>query len=104
MVVLKLKFGSLVPVHHKLPFCLAHVPASFVAAAHPDGELVTFETLFTKGTDLTMAWSAQHASCTLSAPLRSVLVSGVELTAARKLTAMSMRRMTSILSTYDLSA
>jgi hypothetical protein len=104
MVVLRLKFGSLVPVHHKLPFCLAYVPDSFVAAEHTDGSMVTFEVIFARGADLTAVWTLRAAECTLLAPLRSILIGGVSIIATRKLSAVSTAKITSILSQYDLSA
>jgi hypothetical protein len=103
MVVLRLKFGSPAPAHHKLPFCLAYVPESYVAAGHPDGSMVDFEVLFAKGADLTAVWTARLPSCTLMAPLRSVLISGISIIASRKLSAVSTAKITNILSQYDLS-
>lgn len=105
LVALRLKFGASLPLHHKLPICLAYVPGSYVAEAHPDGGLVPFEVIFARGSDLpTAIWTVRDASNTLSAPLRSVLVSSIELTAARKITAVCLRKISALVHPYELSS
>jgi hypothetical protein len=101
-VVLRLKFGAAVPVHHKLPFCLAIIPPSFNAATHIGDELVNFCALFSKGSDLTSTWTSENENSRILAPLRSVLVSGIELTASRKLSASSTKKIKALVSGYDL--
>ncbi len=104
LVVFKLKFGMAVPSHHHLPFCLAYVPNSFNLATHPEDSLILFEALFAKGAnqDLSSTWTSRLATVNVSGSLRSILVSGVELTGARKLTAESKGRITALVSAFDL--
>ena len=104
LVLFKLKFGMAVPIHHHLPFCLAYIPNSFNLATHPEDSLISFEALFAKGAnqDLSTTWTSRLASANVSGPLRSILVTGVELTGARKLTAESKGRITALVSAFDL--
>jgi len=84
LVLLKLRFGTNVPSTHSLPFCLATLPLDFVTSSVPDGASVKFKPYFSTS-DIGGVWSHQNPITLLQAPLRSVLVSGLEFTALRKL-------------------
>ena len=73
-------------------------------ATHPEDSLILFEALFAKGAnqDLSSTWTSRLATVNVSGSLRSILVSGVELTGARKLTAESKGRITALVSAFDL--
>ena len=93
-----------VPSHHHLPFCLAYIPNSFNLTTHPEDSLISVEALFAKGAnqDISSTWTSRLATANVNGPLRSILVTGVELTGARKLTAESKGRISAIVSAFDL--
>lgn len=104
LVLVKLKYGTTVPAHHKLPFCLAFIPeAPFDASTQPGDEPFSFPALFARGNDMaTATWTNRVDGSEVRANFRSILVSGVHLTAARKLNAASTKKIMAMVSSYDL--
>lgn len=96
LVLLKLKLSSVVVASHTLPFCLARIPAGPLP---PSGAL-SFGSLFTTATSgLDGKWTEGGI---IVAPLGAIMVSGVELTRAFKLTAPSKSKITLVVAPYDL--
>ena len=80
---------------------MGQVPEHFILEAVPDAGLIKFKPYFSSS-DLSVVWSQQISAVTLSAPLRSILASGLEFTQARKLKASSIKKNRSIVPHYDL--
>jgi len=101
IVLLKLRFGTAVPITHRVPFCLGVVPEDFILAAVPDAGLIKFKPYFSSS-DIGGVWSNEIQGVILSAPLSSILASNLEFTQARKLKASSIKKNRSIVPHYDL--
>ena len=99
-VLLRLRYGTVVPEAHTLPWCLAYA-AFDEEATNADGASLPFTPLFTTTQNLDGKWSP--ASSNLKMPLGSVLAVGLELTGASKLTAYSKSLVLLHVSKYDLN-
>jgi len=101
-VLLRLRYNSVgVPESHQLPCCIGTIPDGFSLASHPDGGVVCFSSMFTKCPSMSGTWTPQG---TISAPLTSILYSGLTLTAARKITAASQARISAVVPVYETVA
>jgi hypothetical protein len=103
IVLVRLPFGASVPRTHPLPCCLAHLSENIAeGSALIDGAMFRFHLMFTRTTDLTGSWSKRNAAVALSLPLRFVLLTGLELTANRKLFATSQRLISAVVPEYEV--
>lgn len=101
-VLLRLRHNqSGVPTSHALPCCIGVIPAGFTFASLPDGGVVRFSVMFTTAADLTGTWTATATA--IEAPLSSILISGLTLTQARKVTAASQANIRRVVSPYEHS-
>ena len=106
IVLLRLQFGSAVPVTHVLPFCLAMVldslEGSSAAAVSNAGTLVSFAPFFTQATDLAGTWTPSNHHPSMKAPLSTILVSGLSFISTGRLEVASQRRVSELVSRFDL--
>ena len=102
LTLLRLQFGAAVPRTHVLPWCLGVLPVNFVLSDISDFGLVEFDATYTSRAErsLKCIWVQQGK---ITMPLSSVLVSGIELTTSKKLTVKSQEKISSSVSTFDLS-
>jgi hypothetical protein len=101
-LLVRLSFGTPVPVLHVLPWCLAMLPAGLSLAGLDADSVVSFFPFFTAARSLEGAWKPDSAHSTLSAPFGSVFVSGLNLSAAAKLDSASCDSVRSRLSAHEL--
>ena len=98
IVILRLRFGQSAPSSHSLPWCLAF-PAFGQGAVTSCGPL-PFTPMFTTAQDLDGTWIP--VSSNIMEHLSSVLLVGMDLTAAAKLTATSKRQILRCVSSCEL--
>jgi len=103
LVLLRLKYGSVVPSTHRLPVCLGRLRDDFEVGSVSDGALVSFAASFSSAPDLSGTWkeSTDEAMKAIQVPLRAILVSGLSLTTQRKLTQASVSKICSCVAEYD---
>jgi len=98
-VLLRLRYNtSGVPADHTLPCFIGVLPAEFSFGSLPDGGFVTFASMFTRSSDITGTWATTG---TIQAPLSSILISGLALTQARKITAASQADIHRVVVPYE---
>jgi hypothetical protein len=104
LVLLRLKHGCSAPSTHRLPVCLGQLGDDFNCETVPDGALVRFSVMYCTASDLAGTWKVplDESRIYASLPLRAILVSGLVLTAQRKLTQASVAKISLCIAPYDL--
>ena len=99
-LLLRLRYGDTAPVSHALPWFLAYLAFSEQDMAN-GSSILSFVPVFTTTRNLDGEWTP--ASINMMAPLGSILLAGLELTAASKLDANSKRMTTANVGPFDLN-
>lgn len=106
-VLLRLPFAAQMPSTHILPVCVGMLPGNFHADSVPEDGFIDFRLMSTSARDIAGAWKEVKgdgaAALVAKWPLRCILMSGIELTQANKLSAASMKKITSCIAPFELT-